>query len=512
MTSVDSRCARLLQDARARWLLGDAAGTWAALAQAEELAGADRRLQILVLAERSVACVRAERATEALAAASQCLALAAESAGQPGAAGQPSPAERDRPLGEAGPTARDDAVRAAVADARVSHALARGGAISAGRRNEEAIAEAVADLDGVATSGDPALVGARIRAITGALVLRLAGIEADLGSGHGEAQAWIWVSRARVLSEQLLDPGTIVRQAVDLGFHTGQWARAWDHALSDIDRDKHRNEQVALLTKAAQLAWERGWEDHARHYGQQALTASVGVDLPWVRVYAYLGGVIAAAAGAGSVEAALRAYTRCTTRAGHATRPNRAWLAAQVALEAGLPAAKVRTFLDRTLPGGLEHPALHAAAEVQLRHREGRPVDPDLFEAADIPRQLAPERARILLVRAAERSRAGLHTAAAQDLAQARTIVRHWPGRVLQRVEAAVEQVTPSVPGTPAQRRVLDLLVEGWSNRDIAGRLGCSQRTVAVHVSALLAASGTTSRTELAAQELRRRLLGSGHA
>lgn len=491
--------------------MGDAAGTWEALTQAEELAGAERRLQVLVLAERSVACVRAERATEALAAASQCLALAAEPVEQPDATDQQSPTEQDIPVGRVGPAAQDDAVRAAVADARVSHALARGGAVSGGHPTEEVIAEALADLDAVATSGDPALEGPRSRAITGALVLRLTGIEAELGSGHGEAQAWIWVSRARVLSEQLPDPGTVVRQAVDLGFHTGQWARAWDHALSEINRDKHRNEQVALLTKAAQLAWERGWEDHARHYGQQALAASVGVDLPWVRVYAYLGGVIAAAAGAGSLKAALRAYTRCTTRAGHASRPNRAWLAAQVGLDAGLPAAKVRTFLDQTLPGGLEHAALHAGAEVQLRHREGRPVDPHLFRAADIPRHLAPERARILLARAAERSRTGMHTAAAQDLARARTTLRHWPGRVLQRVEAAVEQVTPSVPATPAQRRVLDLLVEGWSNRDIAERLDCSQRTVAVHVSALLAGSGTTSRTGLAGQELRRRLLGSDY-
>lgn len=484
--TVTIEFSHLLARARANWLIGDAAGTWAALDQAEARVGDDPSRRVRVLAERSVAYLRAEQADLALTAARACLALAATL--DPGAARRP-------------------AVRAAAADARVSLALARAGAAGGHPADPDTVSDALADLDAVAAQDDPALGIPRSRAISGALVLRLDSIEADLGSGDGEAQAWIWVSRARALCEQLPDPGTVVRQAVDLGLRTGQWERAWDHALSDIDRDKHRNEQVALLAKAAQLAWERGWDTHARDYGQRALAASVAVDLPWVRTYAYLGGVIAAAAGAGSLAGALAAYIRCTTRSGHRTRPNRAWLAAQVALDAGHSPAQVRTFLAHVLPDGLHPQALAAAAEIHTRYREGRPVPEHLFTAADLTGQIAPDRARILLARARQRIRDGLANAAAGDLARARGVLRHWPGRVLDEVEEAITTVLPSVPATPAERRVLDLLVEGWTNNQIAARLGCAPRTVAVHVSSLLRNAGASSRTELAGGELRRRLL-----
>src|SRR5690625_2264427 len=367
-----TRCRDLLQASRTRWLTGDAAGTWAALAQAETLAGVDPVLVVEVWAARSVAHVRAEQGEQALAAAARCLELAAGlRAGQ----------------------ARMAPVRAAMADARVSHALVRAGAMSSTRAPvpPEARAEATAELDAIAATPDPVLDGARTRAITAALVLRLDDLDADLASGRSEAQAWSWVSRARVLSENLASPGTVVRQAVDLGFRTGQWERAWDYALSDVDRDKDRNEQVALLSKAALLAWERRMDREARDLGRQARAASVAVDLPWVRTYAYLGGVIAAASGAGSLAAALHSYRTCTTEAGHRTRPHRAWLAAQVALDAGHPPDAVRTFLTGTLPQGLERAGLRARTEAQLRHAEGMPVPPERLQPCDLPAQEPPE-------------------------------------------------------------------------------------------------------------------------
>lgn len=50
---------------------------------------------------------------------------------------------------------------------------------------------------------------------------------------------------------------------------------------------------------------------------------------------------------------------------------------------------------------------------------------------------------------------------------------------------------------TPAERRVLDVMLEGASNGAIAVRLCLSRRTVEGHVSALLQKTGCRSRTQL---------------
>ncbi|MFY7696561.1 MAG: response regulator transcription factor [Cyanobium sp.] len=50
---------------------------------------------------------------------------------------------------------------------------------------------------------------------------------------------------------------------------------------------------------------------------------------------------------------------------------------------------------------------------------------------------------------------------------------------------------------TPAERRVLDVMLEGASNGAIAIRLCLSRRTVEGHVSALLQKTGCRSRTQL---------------
>lgn len=53
---------------------------------------------------------------------------------------------------------------------------------------------------------------------------------------------------------------------------------------------------------------------------------------------------------------------------------------------------------------------------------------------------------------------------------------------------------------TPRERQTLELILEGLSNRTIAGALDCSERTVEVHVSRLLAKSGSVSRAQLIAR------------
>ncbi len=52
---------------------------------------------------------------------------------------------------------------------------------------------------------------------------------------------------------------------------------------------------------------------------------------------------------------------------------------------------------------------------------------------------------------------------------------------------------------TPRQSAVLELVAQGDSNRAVASRLGCSEKTVELHVSALLAKTRCTSRAQLVA-------------
>ena len=60
---------------------------------------------------------------------------------------------------------------------------------------------------------------------------------------------------------------------------------------------------------------------------------------------------------------------------------------------------------------------------------------------------------------------------------------------------------------TPRQREVLGLIVEGLDNREIAGRLGISERTARAHVSAVLERLGASNRTQAAVTALQRGLL-----
>lgn len=50
---------------------------------------------------------------------------------------------------------------------------------------------------------------------------------------------------------------------------------------------------------------------------------------------------------------------------------------------------------------------------------------------------------------------------------------------------------------TPREREVLDLVVEGQTNKEIAGELGCQEGTVEVHVSRMLKKSGAANRAQL---------------
>lgn len=58
-------------------------------------------------------------------------------------------------------------------------------------------------------------------------------------------------------------------------------------------------------------------------------------------------------------------------------------------------------------------------------------------------------------------------------------------------------QVPKSVALTPTEKRVMDLVAQGLSNREISDALGVSQRTIESHVSNMLNKTGLHNRTEL---------------
>jgi DNA-binding CsgD family transcriptional regulator len=62
-----------------------------------------------------------------------------------------------------------------------------------------------------------------------------------------------------------------------------------------------------------------------------------------------------------------------------------------------------------------------------------------------------------------------------------------------------LEAVTRRWGLTPRQSAVLAVVAQGESNRAVAGRLGCSEKTVELHVSALLAKTRCLSRSQLVA-------------
>ena len=61
---------------------------------------------------------------------------------------------------------------------------------------------------------------------------------------------------------------------------------------------------------------------------------------------------------------------------------------------------------------------------------------------------------------------------------------------------------------TPRQREVLSLIVDGLDNREIADRLGISERTARAHVSAVLHRLGAANRTQAAVAAVQKGILG----
>jgi DNA-binding NarL/FixJ family response regulator len=76
--------------------------------------------------------------------------------------------------------------------------------------------------------------------------------------------------------------------------------------------------------------------------------------------------------------------------------------------------------------------------------------------------------------------------------------------------QARLMHRTAGPPGstlTPRERDVLRLLAEGFANKEIAGRLFVSEKTVKTHVSSILQKLGVQDRTQAALAAVRQRLL-----
>lgn len=368
------------------------------------------------------------------------------------------------------------------------------------------------DLDDVierciaGAAGDPELAHIGARAANN----RLLGVleparQPAAGARQSPVDGWLAIADARAVADRLGHRMAIDRQAVDFAVHHGDWQRAMTWAREALDASIRPTERLALQAKAASLAWEAGDAADARTFGLEALASSAGVSVVWARLYGMVGGVVAAAAGAGSVAAALERYRRSVHPSEHATRRHRAMRVAVTAFDATGDRELVERFLRATIGDAHdqhERPLLTAITEGASWRDDG-----SLDALIDTTAAPAAVLARAHVMRARGRRNVGRATAAAVDVLAARRLLAGWRGPALHEVDAllATEGIAPAV--TPRQAEVRDLVVEGLADAEIAEALGIAVRTVAVHVHALLAAHGVPSRTALAVAVLRRRLL-----
>ncbi|WP_432905073.1 response regulator [Micromonospora matsumotoense] len=81
--------------------------------------------------------------------------------------------------------------------------------------------------------------------------------------------------------------------------------------------------------------------------------------------------------------------------------------------------------------------------------------------------------------------------------------------RVLERIRSGVEQPRELKSLTEQERRILEYVAEGLTNREIAGKMFLAEKTVKNYVSSVLAKLGLERRTQAAV--LATRLLGQRH-
>jgi DNA-binding CsgD family transcriptional regulator len=141
------------------------------------------------------------------------------------------------------------------------------------------------------------------------------------------------------------------------------------------------------------------------------------------------------------------------------------------------------------------------------RHDVGAAIDAlDAAMAAHALRPLPAEMGRTLLEKGTLQRRAKRKSAAKQSLEQALAILEPlgaapWVARARDELgRIGLRRATPTDGPTPAQRRVAELLATGASNREIAGALHMSPRSVESHLTSLYRQFEVRSRAQLVAK------------
>ena len=477
-TAADAHCLLALL----RWHAGDLAGQWTALREARALLGEvdldpPSPARARVYAAWSRALLLAERLPEAVVEADRAL-VTAEQAGEQ-AAWRDALTDKATALCEQGALADDPTLRTA---------------------GLELFAEAEQACE---QAGDLVTLG---RVLNNSLDARLA--------DRSPAEQWaVWQATWQRAHRLHLYPslGKVVRQAVDLAYHTGRWELGWQAVTGRLSEETEPVERVVLAAKAALLALEADRIDEAGRLAELSTAEATGMDQFWAVLYVALLDV-ALTSRTGPVARTVRALSRyraAAAPADHARRRHRAVSAAMWALDGGVAAPAVRGFLSATLPGGLPD-RLAAGVDLALAESDGDDrgavlAGERVIKGWDGCPVDAVWRADTLTRLGRSLLRVG-RTAGAQDAAdEAEALLADWPGARLAAARALRQAAAGAVPAlTSRERQVRDLVADGLSNKAIADLLGISPRTVAVHVSRLLAKAGASSRTDLAIRHLRR--------
>ncbi|WP_158630425.1 ATP-binding protein [Glycomyces terrestris] len=327
-----------------------------------------------------------------------------------------------------------------------------------------------------------------------------------------EPQAWRLFDRAVAAVGDLGMAswgGKITRVGGDAAIGFGDLDRAWDllSARARIEPDPH--ERAVLAAKAGLLALERDDPDEAERLCREGLDLVAGMDQGWVVTYPHwLAAAIAARRGdRAELDAAVRAYRDAVPPDLHRLREPRVIEVARLALDRGAEPDAVRRFLTDCL-GTVPAPGSSPYADLMWMEARVRRGDwagaLALFDGAAAAGQ-AYQRSTARSLAAEAARRLGDREAALAHATEAVALLRRWPGPRRTAAEAALAALAPApLTGalTARETEVLRAAAAGGSNRQIAAALGISQRTVEVHMSRLLAKTGTASRTELVARYL----------
>jgi two-component system response regulator DevR len=144
--------------------------------------------------------------------------------------------------------------------------------------------------------------------------------------------------------------------------------------------------------------------------------------------------------------------------------------------------------VDLQLPDGTGIDIIEALRESQP---QVRPVVLTSFDDDDALASALRAGARAYLlktVRGAEIAEVVKAVAAGRTLLDERTLMRR-----------RADHDDPTAELTPSERKVLELIGDGLSNREIGERLGVAEKTVKNHITALLSKMGLQRRTQVAA-------------